>query len=310
MPEDKDFKRIVRARMADTGERYTVARAGLRPEGASDEAAGDVPVLAGVVAMDRAGLDAWRREWPQPVPGVQPTSFGPDWELTVGAGGGLDVLDPPRLEVAAVAALGRVLGGVACMSLGLHMLIPVPPGSDPESPGRPFFMPNEPGLLTPLSQAHAELRAQLGEHLGVDAPAGSGLTTGQLRRHEGFVVVPARSEETVLLGEPGVGGRRGYHLDPSEWPVPAGSAPWAVYGLVLHIQHDFPTRRYPTDPAPGFTGAYHLAPVVDETFWEEAGAALGAAAARVDLPRWPLDHARIRDPVTRTGWAKRWQQPV
>lgn len=31
-PEDKDLKRIVRARMADTGERYTRDRAGLGPE--------------------------------------------------------------------------------------------------------------------------------------------------------------------------------------------------------------------------------------------------------------------------------------
>jgi hypothetical protein len=31
MPQDKDFKRIVRQRMAETGERYTVARAALAP---------------------------------------------------------------------------------------------------------------------------------------------------------------------------------------------------------------------------------------------------------------------------------------
>jgi hypothetical protein len=33
MPTDKDFKRLVRARMGKTGEAYTTARAHLRPDG-------------------------------------------------------------------------------------------------------------------------------------------------------------------------------------------------------------------------------------------------------------------------------------
>jgi hypothetical protein len=32
MPTDKDFKRLVRARMGKTGEAYTTARASLRPD--------------------------------------------------------------------------------------------------------------------------------------------------------------------------------------------------------------------------------------------------------------------------------------
>jgi uncharacterized protein DUF4872/butirosin biosynthesis protein H-like len=36
MPRDKDFKRLVRARMGKTGESYTTARAQLRPDGAPD----------------------------------------------------------------------------------------------------------------------------------------------------------------------------------------------------------------------------------------------------------------------------------
>jgi hypothetical protein len=178
------------------------------------------------------------------------------------------------------------------------------------APGPPFFMPREPGLLTPLSQAHAELLAALGDHLG-DAPsARSGLTTEALRRHDGGVVVPAGSEETVLLGAAVIDSRHGYNLDPSKWPLPAGSTPWAVFGIVLHIRRDFPTRQFPTAPPAGFTGPYHVGPSVDETFWDEVGAAFGAAVAGVGLPRWPLNQAGIKDPVSRTGWAKNWQQPV
>ena len=36
MPTDKDFKRLVRARMGRTGEAYTTARAHLRPHGDPD----------------------------------------------------------------------------------------------------------------------------------------------------------------------------------------------------------------------------------------------------------------------------------
>lgn len=312
MPEDKDFKRIVRARMADTGERYTAARAGLRPDDATGAAADEPRRLAGVVPMDLAGLKAWRRDRPQPVPGAQPTSFGPHWELSVDVGGRLDVLDPPAIEVATVAGLGPVLGGVAYVSFGLHMLLPAPEGSDPDDPGPPR-MHTDPGLLRPLSSAHAELHTYLGEFLGVEAPPLSGLVTGRPRRHEGGVVVPGRSESTVLLGEAGVGGRRGFMLDPSGWPslsVEMPAQPWVAYGVVLHLEREFPTRQLPTDPPPGFTGPYRLAPLIDESFWEAVGAALASAAARVGLPSWPLQQGKVHDPASRTGMAMNWQQPV
>ncbi len=180
--------------------------------------------LAGVVSMDLAALEAWRRNRLRPVPGEQPMSFGPHWELSVDAGGRLDVLDPPRLEVATAADLGPVLDGVAYVSFGLHMLLPAPEGSDPDDP-RPPGMLADPGLLTPLSAAHAELHKYLREHLGVDGPALSGLATGRVRRHEGGIVVPGRSEETLLLGEDSVAGRRGCVLDPSGWPTPSGAMP-------------------------------------------------------------------------------------
>lgn len=312
MPEDKDFKRIVRARMADTGERYTAARARIRPEGGSGQAADEPRPLAGVVPMDLAGLNVWRRDRLQPLPGEQPTSFGPHWEVSVDAGGRLDVLDPPALEVATAAGLGAVLGGVAYISFGLHMLLPAPDGSDPEDPGPPR-MATDPGLLRPLSAAQAELHTYFGEYLGVEAPALSGLVTGRPRRHEGGVVVPGRSEATVLLGEAGVGGQRGFTLDPSTWPPPSGdmaARPWVAYGVVLHLERKFPTRQVPTDPPPGFTGPFRLAPLIDESFWEALGAVLASAAAQVGLPAWPLHQGRVHDPASRTGMAKNWQQPV
>lgn len=49
MPREKDFKRIVRARMAQTGERYTEARSGLRPGAGSGEPLDEPQRLAGVV---------------------------------------------------------------------------------------------------------------------------------------------------------------------------------------------------------------------------------------------------------------------
>jgi hypothetical protein len=264
------------------------------------------------VPMDLAGLEAWRRDRPRPMPGEQPTAFGPHWELSVDAGGRLDVLVPPVLEVATVTGLGRVMGGVAYVSFGLHVLLPAPEGSDPDDRGPPR-MHTDPGLMRPLSAAHDELHKYLGEYLGVEAPAMSGLVTGRPRRHEGGVVVPGRSEATVLLGEAGVGGRRGFMLDPSRWPSPSGdmpTRPWIAYGVVLHLEREFPTRQLPTDPPPGFTGPYRLAPHIDESFWEALGAALASAAAQVGLPAWPLHQGKVHDPASRTGMARNWQQPV
>jgi hypothetical protein len=312
MPKEKDFKRIVRERMTRTGERYTAARSSVRPGAASGEPMDDPQRIAGVVPMDRDALLAWRRDRPSPTPGEQPTSFGPHWEVSVDVGGRLDVLTPPVVEAAAVAGLGPVLGGVAYIRFGLHMLLPAPEGSDPDEPGPPR-MHTDPGLLTPLSAAHAELHGYLSEHLGVEASTLSGLTTGRLRRDESGIVLPGRSEETVLLGEDEVSGRVGYRLDPTGWPSLAGgmaTSPWLAYGVVLHLEREFQTRQLPTDPPPGFTGPYRVAPFIDETFWEALGTALTSAAEHLELPSWALHQAKVHDPASRTGMAKNWQQPV
>ena len=63
MPTDKDFKRLVRARMGKTGESYTTARSHLRPD--------PTPGLAGPV---RSG--AATRTRPRS-PGCSPPSASP-----------------------------------------------------------------------------------------------------------------------------------------------------------------------------------------------------------------------------------------
>jgi len=60
MPKDKDFKRLVRARMDKTGESYTTARARLRPA-VADETGGAPPTAAGSGGSD-----------PRKVPGQHP----------------------------------------------------------------------------------------------------------------------------------------------------------------------------------------------------------------------------------------------
>ncbi len=83
-----------------------------------------------------------------------------------------------------------------------------------------------------------------------------------------------------------------------------------AYGVVLHLERDFPTRQLPTHPAPGFTGPYRLAPLIEEAFWEELVAVLGSAAAHMGLPAWPRHRGKVHDPASGTGMARNWQDPV
>lgn len=59
MPRDKDRKRLVRSRMAATGERYTVARAALGAP-ATDPALGDARALVAQLDREQAS-EAWTR---------------------------------------------------------------------------------------------------------------------------------------------------------------------------------------------------------------------------------------------------------
>ena len=309
--EDKDFKRIVRARMAETGEPYTAARASLRPDRSSETAASELAGFPDVVRMDLAALDAWRRERGRPVPGESPSSSNPHWELTIDAGGRVDALGAPVLEIATVAALGQAVGGVPYIAFGLHVLLPAPQGSNPDDPGPPPGG-SQGASFEALHQAQAHLHQQLREHLGMELSAPISFTAGRVRRQEGDVVLPGRTETTVLLGDGGTGNRVG-DIDPSSWlNLPGGllGQPWAAYGIVLRIKRDFPTRQFPTNPPADFRGPYRLGPAVDEELWDSTGEAFRLAAARAGAPPWPLYKGRLHDPASGTRVERNWQQPV
>jgi hypothetical protein len=73
MPTDKDFKRLVRARMARTGEAYTTARAQLRPD--DPDGGDDSPA-------SRARCGAGTRTRP-PSPACWPPSGSPTRRVVV-----------------------------------------------------------------------------------------------------------------------------------------------------------------------------------------------------------------------------------
>jgi hypothetical protein len=272
----------------------------------------DLERLAGVVPMDLAGLHAWRAERP-PVasgPAARPTSYGPHWELTVDAGGPLGVLEPPALALERVAGLGAALSGVGYVAFGLNLRMPAPAGSDPDDP-RPPSPESRGASLEPLQRAQAELHRRLREHLGVDLPGAMGLRTGRVRREDGALVLPGRSETKVLVGQP-EDGFAGV-LDPSMWSTLPGEPlgePWAAYGVVLRVERGFPMKQFPTNPPAEFSGPFHIGPSIDEEYWAHLGEVFTAAAAGTGLPPWPLHQATLHDPEARGGQSKRWQQPL
>ena len=312
MPEDKDFKRIVRARMAETGEPYTAARASLRPDRSSGTASPELASFPDIVRLDLAALEAWRRERGRPVPDESQSSSDPHWELTIDAGGRADALGAPELEIATVAALGPAVGGVPYIAFGLHVLLPAPHGSNPDDPGPPP-RDSQGASFGALHRAQAHLHQQLREHLGIELSTPISFTAGRVRRQDGDVGLPGRTETTVLLGDGGLGNGSGDRLDPSSWlQLPGGvlGQPWAAYGIVLRIKRDFPTRQFPTDPPPDFPGPYRLGPAVDEELWDRTGEAFRLAAAGVGAPPWPLYKGRLHDPASGTRVERNWQQPV
>ncbi|MEX2621544.1 MAG: hypothetical protein WD250_15110 [Egibacteraceae bacterium] len=309
MPKDKNFKRRVRARMTDTGERYTDARSQLRPDAAGQPTPDEPPAIDGVVPTGLEELQKWRRMRPWPVAGVgSPEAFGHRWELTVDAGGRLAVLEPPALDVGAVAALGRAAGGVGTIAFGLHMDLPAPEGCEPgDAP------PFGPDFHEPLRRVHDELL----RHLDLPGTGPGFMMIGPARRNGGHMVVPAHTGTTLLVGTAAGGGtvavpgtRFGTNLDaardaatlgrldPSTWPQ-LPDEPWACYGVVLQIERDFPVQRMPTHPPAGYIGPWHVQPAIGE-LWDEAGRLLQSAAAQVGLPAWPLHEASLTDATS--GW--------
>lgn len=124
-------------------------------------------------------------------------------------------------------------------------------------------------------------------------------------------MLPARTETTLLLGRDQDG--LGDVLDPASWSALPGEPlgePWVAYGVVLHVEHQFPTKQFPTDPPPGFTGPFHVGPSVDEEYWAHLGEVFTVAAAGVGLPPWPLQRAMLYDPTAPSRQGKHWQAPV
>jgi hypothetical protein len=186
----------------------------------------------------------------------QVASFDTDWELAVDVGGPVDLLEPPAVEVAAVAALGRALTGVGYLAFGLQLLLPAPEGSDPDDP---TALPREQGhvRLLPLQEAQAELHRQLRDHLALQLPGPDAFITGRPRRQDGAVVVPGATTTTVLVGEQATTQGLGERLEPSTWldlPEELPGMPWAAYGVVLRINDDFPVELVPRNPPPQVTG--------------------------------------------------------
>jgi hypothetical protein len=312
VPEDKDFKRLVRARMSEEGERYTTARTHFRQEPAARTAGEEAALLPKIVPMDLVGLEAWRAERPRPVPGQHRSSLGTDWELSVDVGGPLKLLEPPAVDVAAVAALGRALAGVGYLAFGLHVLLPAPEGSDPDDPKAPP-MEQRHATLLPLQEAQAELDQVLRDRLALELPHPNEFTVGRPRRQDGAVVVPGRSTTTVFLTEqastPGVGER----LEPSKWlelPEKLPGMPWAAYGVVLRVEHDFPVELVPRKPPPHFTGPQRSSPVVGDEFWEACGAVLRSVGPDLGLPVWPLRQGQLYDPEAGVRSIRNWQDPA
>lgn len=167
-------------------------------------------------------------------------------------------------------------------------------------------------LFEALHGAQAHLLQQLREDLGIDLTVPMSFTAGRVRRQDGDVVLPCRTEATVLLGNGGLGYRLDARLDPSNWlTLPGGGPgqPWAAYGMVLRIERDFPTRQFPTDPPPDFRGPYSVGPAVDEEFWDSTGEAFRSAAARAGAPPWPLYKGRLHNPASGARVERHWQQP-
>lgn len=297
MPEDKDFKRLVRARMAKTGERYTEARSRLRPEGPttapraqdSEQPRQMPPTVTPVDVETLVDMrsESRRAATEQKHQGSSPLASGRRWELTVAAGGPLDAIGAASLSLRAVAALGTALQGVGYLAMGRDFSVPLPDGA----PVGPLVAP--PGGM--LSQAQAELLTVVRERTGFAVPpeGHAVVLTGHRSRtgidEEGLGRLEARTETGVMV-------RPGEEAVVDLAAILAGATAlagrvWASYGVIVIIDHAFPLREF----SPGSDAMVSSPfPDVDREFWDQAGEAMTSAATSVQLPPWPLDDAWLR----------------
>lgn len=295
VPEDKDFKRLVRGRMARTGQRYTQAREALRPgtpptlppfhAGANRPQMPEV-VLAGEVDL-LLELRAKSRPHPTEHPEVatRERSTGSRWELSVAAGGPLKILPPVAISLQAVAALGASLKGVGYLAFGLDLAMALPEGA---AVGQ-----GAPPPIEVLRQAQAELLAVVRESGGLAMPPEQDPTV--VTRHssrtgtgdDGNGWLEARTD-TAMMVRPGEEAVVDLGAVLAEAERLAGE-PWAAYGVIVILDRAFPERD-----APAGTRRHFRVPEVDREFWNQAGKAMESAAEAAGLPRWPLEKAWLQ----------------
>jgi hypothetical protein len=323
MPKDRDFKRRVRARMAATGERYTQARAVLRP---GQPAGADAVPPWPVPVVRRPASEIVDLRWAGPVrpPPVKEDQFGPRWELTVEAGGPTRTLGRRRLRLGAVAALGEAEGGAAYLALGADLIVPAPPGTDTD--GRRPSPEAMAAAMAGAAPVRGHLRALLGARSGFDL---DDLDVGHCRERRVIgapisaangVVIPVRcgvelwpnGMEAVLLAavEIDLGDLARPWGREAAGQVWASGKGWAAVGLVLEVQASFaPFEVGAFPPAEPALGSRVSAPSVPASLWTEVGSAFTARTAAAGLARWPLLVASLRDQTTGLRIARNWQPP-
>ena len=292
MPKDKDFKRLVRSRMARTGERYTVARADLRSAGSApdpdpdERTPGPAAVMPPtVVPLDykelldlRAVADLHRREGSRD---VRPPPPGPRWELNVLAAEPLAEQDSASISLSAVAALGSAVGGVGYLALGLDAVLPLPAGAQ----AGPERLPS----IGPINEAEADLLAVVRDKGGLEMPP-----LGDARRLVGTKMLPRADAQGVNWLEAWI--ETGVLIGPDERAVVdlaailegSGALPgrvWAGYGVVVVVDREFPQQQ-PLGHGEGWLSEPFTR--IERGFWDQAGAGLRSAAESVGLPPWPL----------------------
>jgi hypothetical protein len=315
MPKDKDFKRLVRTRMARTGERYTEARAELRPQdGQPDD-------------------EATRREWPVPLiplelhelrtrraarvdheTQTESMVFGPLWDLTVEAGGAVPAVTPAAVSSESVAALGRRLGGPSYVAFGVDLLVPAPPGTQPDA-RKPPSAETATTAHQAIRRAHSQFLEALANRFGVgidevdEMHRREGHVLGSARRHGDDVVLPARSRTELFAADTVESPFPFDELDPFAWGADGealGGTPWAGFGVVVGIETTFPTREMPLAPSPRLG---RRLPQVPQSFWDSVGEALLATTDAVGLPDWPLLAASVRSRSGGGRVVRNWQRP-
>lgn len=307
MPKDKDFKRLVRSRMARTGERYTVARAGLRPRGsAPGPVGGPGPAMRmppTVVPLDyealldlRAGTNLRRGKRSSEVHRPHP---GPRWELKVLAAEPLADQDSASIALSAVAALGTALGGVGYLALGLDALLSLPGGVEA---GSERFPP-----IGPVIEAEAELLTVVRDKGGLEVPS-----SGDGRRLTGHKMLQRADAQGVNWLEAWI--ETGLLIEPGERTVVdlaailevSGALPgrvWVGYGVVAVIDREFPQQPL----THGEGGLSTPITRIERGFWDQAGAALESAAESVGLPSWSLEDGWLRCLSTSATYGARYR---